>query len=144
MSIGTTLGAMVMAAAVLASQIGRAEELLVIANPAVGVEGPLSRSELAAIYLLRSTNWPDGTHIVPVNREASSALRSLFTARVLQQDNATLAIYWNEMHYKGKLPPVVQESEQSVLAFVQKVPGAIGYISAGIEPSNVKVLGHVR
>jgi ABC-type phosphate transport system substrate-binding protein len=47
------------------------------------------------------------------------------------------------MHIKGKVPPLIQESDQSVLAFVQKVPGAIGYISAGMAPQNVKVLARV-
>lgn len=47
------------------------------------------------------------------------------------------------MHFKGKLPPVVQESDQAVLAFVQKVPGAVGYVNAGVAPKNVKVLARV-
>ena len=121
-----------------------AEGLLIIANPSVDVAQPLSLDQIAAIYLLRITSWPDGTHIVPVNREATSAARAAFTSRVLRQDNATLAAYWNEMHFKGKLPPVVQESEQAMLAFIRKVPGSMGYISAATAPVGVKVLGHVR
>jgi ABC-type phosphate transport system substrate-binding protein len=120
-----------------------AEDLLIIANPSVNVALPLTLREIEAIYLLRITTWPDGSHIVPVNREISSASRTKFTAEALQQNNATLAAYWNEMHFQGKLPPVVQESEPAMLAFVQRVPGAIGYISAATEADGVKVLGHV-
>ena len=120
-----------------------AEDLLIIANPSVNVALPLTLREIEAIYLLRITTWPDGSHIVPVNREISSVLRAKFTAEALQQNNATLAAYWNEMHFQGKLPPVVQESEPAMLAFVQRVPGAIGYISASTEADGVKVLGHV-
>lgn len=133
----------VMAAALRTAQAG-AEELLIIGNPSVDVATPVPMSRIAAIYLLRLTTWPDGTHVVPVNREASSALRAAFTEQVLGQDNANLAAYWNEMHYKGKLPPVVQESEQAMLAFVRTVPGSIGYISASMAPADVKVLAHVR
>ena len=120
-----------------------AEDLLIIANPSVAVPPPLTMREIEAIYLLRITTWPDGSHIVPVNREASSEIRAKFTAEALKQDNASLAAYWNEMHFQGKLPPVVQESEPAVLAFVQRVPGAIGYISASTAAVGVKVLSHV-
>ncbi len=121
-----------------------AEDLLIIANRSVTVAAPLGLGRIAAIYLLRMTTWPDGTHIVPVNREATSMARETFASRVLREDNATLAVYWNEMHYRGKLPPVVQELEQAMLAFVQKVPGAIGYIGTATRPVGVRVLGRVR
>ena len=121
-----------------------AEDLLIIANPSVPAETPVTLRQIAAIYLLRVTTWPDGAHIVPVNREADSATRMKFASLVLRQDDDDLAAYWNEMHYRGKLPPVVQESEQAMLAFVQHVPGSIGYITASTAPVNVKVLAHVH
>lgn len=121
-----------------------AQDLLIIANPSVRPPAALSVGEIAAIYLLRITHWPDGHHIVPVNREATSRLRSEFTEKVLRQQNGALAAYWNEMHFRGKLPPVVQESEEAMLAFVASVPGAIGYISAGTPPEGVTVLARVR
>ena len=70
----------------------------------------------------------------------SSGARTAFSDAVLRQPANTLNAYWNQMHFKGKSPPLVQESDLAVLAFVQKVPGAIGYISAGVAPQNVKVL----
>jgi ABC-type phosphate transport system substrate-binding protein len=126
----------------LATSAG-AEELLIIANSSVNVAAPLSVDRIAALYLLRTTVWPDGSRIVPVNREATSEVRAKFTSSVLQQDTASLATYWNNMHFMGKLPPVVQESEQAMLAFIQKVPGSVGYISASTAPINVKVLARV-
>lgn len=119
----------------------RASDLLVIANPAAGDVGPLSANAVAAMYLLRVTAWPNGTHVVPVNRELGSPMRTDFTAIVLKQDLTTLAAYWNEMHFKGKVPPLIQPSEAAMLAFVQKVPGAVGYIDAATAPVGVKVIG---
>lgn len=129
-------------AGLLLARPAAAEELLIIANPSV-LSGPLTAQQIAAIYLLRTTTWPDGSRIIPVNREATSETRASFTSGVLRQDNASLVTYWNEMHFMGKLPPVVQESEPAVLAFIQKVPGSIGYISASTAPIDVKVLAHV-
>ena len=118
------------------------EELLVIVNPSVEVNR-LSLAEVSSIYLLKALVWPDGTRVVPVNREATSESRARFTAQVLRQDNAELAGYWSEMHFKGHLPPVILESDQAVIAFVQNIPGAIGYVSATVLPANVKVVARV-
>jgi ABC-type phosphate transport system substrate-binding protein len=123
------------------SRPARASDLLIIANPAAGDVGQLSANGVAAIYLLRVTTWPDGTHIVPVNRELGSAIRTDFTTLILKEDMASLSVYWNEMHFKGKQPPLIQPSEAAMLAFVQKVPGAIGYIDAATAPVGVKVIG---
>ena len=120
-----------------------AEELLIIANPSIAPAAPLSLRQVAAIYLLRTTFWRDGTHIVPVNREATSEIRARFVSAVLREDNETLGAYWNEMHFQGKEPPVVQESDAAMLAFVRKVPGAIGYVSASTPAVGVSILCHV-
>jgi ABC-type phosphate transport system substrate-binding protein len=141
--IVTKLLLAVAAAVLLISRPAAAEELLIIANPSANVTAPLSLGKIAAFYLLRTTTWPDGSRVIPVNREAGSDTRMNFTSSVLQEDNATLTTYWNQMHFMGKLPPVVQQSEQAMLAFIQKVPGSVGYINASTAPINVKVLARV-
>lgn len=115
--------------------------VLIVAHPSLSVSS-LTADDLTRIYLLRQSLWPDGAMVVPVNREASSPVRNLFTTGVLQQTANALASHWQQMHFKGKNPPLVQESDQAVLAFVQKVPGAVGYISADTPVGEgVKVLG---
>jgi ABC-type phosphate transport system substrate-binding protein len=123
-------------------RISSADELLVIANANVAASS-LSSDEVAAIYLLKTTSWQDGENIVPVNREAASSVRTTFSDAILRHPPSALNAYWNQMHFKGKVPPLVQESDQAVLAFVQKVPGAIGYIKATLAPLNVKILARV-
>ena len=116
-----------------------AADFVVIANPSVPVT-TLTQDDLSDIYLLRTSAWEDGARIIPVNRESNSSTRAAFSARILRQRQDALNNYWDKMHYKGLTPPLVQESDRAVLAFVQKVPGAIGYISPSLEPKNVKVL----
>ena len=120
-----------------------AAEFLVIAHPGVPVS-TLTADELSAIYLLRTSTWDDGMRIIPVNREAGSNARTVFSARILRQPQSALNTYWDRMHFKGMTPPLVQESDKAVLAFVQKVPGAIGYVSASTELKNVKVLAEIQ
>jgi ABC-type phosphate transport system substrate-binding protein len=121
----------------------RSEGIFIIANPSVDTSEPITRQQIAAIYLLRVTLWPDGTHIVPVNREHGCDIREQFTSLILRQGDDALAAYWNQMHFQGKLPPLVQESERAMVAFVRTVPGAIGYISSDTPPTGVKVLRYV-
>ncbi len=119
-----------------------ANAILVIANPSVPMAS-ISRKELAAIYLLRVTLWPDGQTIVPVNQDSDNPLRGHFSDRVLRQTPAILANYWNQMHFQGKNPPLVLESDEAVNAFVRKVPGAIGYVNANTPTQGVKVMGYL-
>lgn len=113
--------------------------LVVIASPQVPVE-TISVSDMAAIYTLKKTSWGNNIPMVPVNREANSPLREKFSEAVFNLSPQELVEYWNQLRYKGKLPPLVQTSDQAVLGFVRSVPGAIGYIDASQATTGVKVL----
>lgn len=116
-------------------------QVLIVANPALGIDR-IDQEGLLRIYLLRQTVWPDGSPIVALNREPGSAERELFTSAVLRQSAAALATHWQQMHFKGKMPPLVHESDEAILAFVRKVPGAIGYVAADAKVGgDVKILG---
>ncbi len=115
-------------------------QVIIVAHPALAIN-TITESELSRIYLLRQTFWSDGLPIIALNREVNSPTRDLFTSRVLNQTATALASHWQQMHFKGKTPPLVQESDQAVLVFVEKVPGAIGYVSIDTPVgNNVKVL----
>lgn len=113
--------------------------LLIIANQSVPLEH-LSKDDINKIFLLKQTVWENGQAIVPVNREATSAARIEFSETVLGRSPRSLSNYWNQMHFKGYMPPVVQESDEAMIAFIRRVPGAIGYVKSGNMPKNVKVL----
>jgi ABC-type phosphate transport system substrate-binding protein len=123
----------------LSAQFVRAEGLLVIASPQVPAD-TISTEELAAIYLTQKTAWPGGLPIVPINREAASAVRERFSEYVFERSPRELADYWNRLRFQGKLPPLIQVSDQAIIGFVRSVPGAIGYIDAGQTVTGVKIL----
>lgn len=123
----------------LTAQAAGAEGLLVIASPNVPVDS-VSREELAAIYLVQKTAWPGGLPVVPVNREAASPVREHFSEVVFERSPRELADYWNRLRFQGKLPPLVQTSDQAMLGFVRSVPGAVGYVEAGQATAGVKIL----
>lgn len=122
-----------------AAEVAESKTLYVIANSNIAVS-ELSPRDLEDIYLLRQAYWPDGNLIVPVNREASSDLRKFFSDIVLKQAPSALNNYWNQMHFRGKSPPVVQSSDDSVAAFVRKIPGAVGYVADPLGLDGVKIV----
>jgi len=124
---------------ILWSSLVPAEGLLIIASPEVP-DTAISVRQLADIYSLKKIFWADASQVVPVNREASSAEREKFSEAVFNLTLQEQAEYLNRLSFQGKLPPLVQTSDQAVLGFVRSVPGAIGYINANQVPTGVKVL----
>jgi len=118
---------------------GLADELFIIASPQVP-ESTITAKQLADIFTLTKTSWNKNTRVVPVNREASSEERKKFSEYVFNLPPQELGEYWNKLRFQGKLPPVIQTSDQAVLSFVRSVPGAIGYINAKQNPKGVKIL----
>lgn len=123
---------------ILWTSLGQAG-LLVIVSTKVP-DDSISVEQLADIYSLKKAYWANNLQVVPINREASSEEREKFSAAVLHLSPQAMADYWNRMRFQGKLPPLIQTSDQAVLSFVRSVPGAIGYINANQKPSGVKIL----
>ena len=124
---------------ILWTSSGQAGELLVIASPQVP-DTTISVRQLADIYSMKKTFWGDATQIVPINREALSEERENFSEAVFNLSPTDLAEYLNRLRFQGKLPPLIQTSDQAVLGFVRSVPGAVGYINANQQPTGVKIL----
>jgi len=124
---------------VLLASLCQADGLLIIASPQIPVSS-ISVAQLADIYTAKKDSWSPALKIVPVNREASSAERKSFTEEVFNLSPQELGEYWNKLSFQGKLPPLVQISDQAVLGFVRSIPGAIGYINASQAPTGVKIL----
>lgn len=125
-----------------ADEAGRAaaavEPVAIVASPTVSAAA-LDADEVRRIFLMRRRYWDDGSLVQPVNLPADSPLRIAFSTSVLGSTPRRLADYFNELYFHGTRPPAVVESERAVLLFVQRTPGAIGYVSmaalAGLPPT---------
>jgi ABC-type phosphate transport system substrate-binding protein len=124
---------------VLWASIGQAGGLLVIVSGQVP-DAAISVEQLADIYSLKKAFWANKIQVVPINREASSVEREKFSETVFNLSPQEMGEYWNRLRFQGKLPPLIQTSDQAVLGFVRSVPGAIGYINADQQPTGVKIL----
>lgn len=92
--------------------------------------GKLTDAEVRAIYLKQKLFWSDGSPVIPINLEAGSETRELFSERIFGQTSRRLAAYWNQRYFEaGELPPATLASEQAVIRFVAGNPNAIGYVT---------------
>jgi ABC-type phosphate transport system substrate-binding protein len=100
---------------------------------------PLPVDDVARIFLKKQRFWDDGALIVPLNREAGSAIREVFSRRVFGMSSEALAAYWNDQYFLGTFPPATLSSTKAVKRYVASDPNAIGYIEASSVDSTVHV-----
>jgi ABC-type phosphate transport system substrate-binding protein len=115
-----------------------AEQLVVIAHPKSPID-TLTKSQVRMIYLKKSRFWGD-IKLVALNLPPTSSLRKTFENEVLNMSNSQIDSYWIREHYKGHRPHNRVESVESMLLFVKKVEGAIGYIPVSKIDTGVKVI----
>lgn len=112
-------------------------EVLVIANASVP---SLDAATVYRLYTGRAIEV-GGNPVTVVNAEPGSALRERFLNRYLQQDDEKYRAYWTVRRHIGKgVPPKEIKSAAELIDYVQRTPGAIGYIEASELRPGVKVV----
>lgn len=120
-------------AAVLSSapdlQARQEAEFVVIVNKANPVK-TLTLVELRRIFMKQTRMWPHAETIVPVDWDATSPNREVFSRRVLARSVREMGNYWVQQSVtQGLAPPSTQRSARAMLRFIASVQGAIGYLS---------------
>jgi ABC-type phosphate transport system substrate-binding protein len=106
-------------------------------NPTAGVE----RKFLQDVFLKKTTTWPSGDLIRPVDLAPSSPIRRQFTEDVLRRSVEAVRSYWQQRIFSGRdLPPPELDSDEDVVRYVLKYDGAVGYVSSGAPLNGSKVL----
>lgn len=114
-------------------------EFRIVAHPSQP-EG-IERAFLADAFLKKVTRWSSGEVIRPVDLRPSAAARRRFTELVLKRSVGAVRSYWQQRIFSGRdVPPPELDSDDAVLAFVAKHPGAVGYVSGGAKLAGVREL----
>jgi ABC-type phosphate transport system substrate-binding protein len=107
-------------------------------------ENPLSRASrrmLATVFLKEVARWDDGTATRPVDLKPDSAARRHFSETVLNRSVRAVKSYWQQRIFSGRgVPPPELETDRSVVEYVTKHRGAIGYVAPGTELGKTKTL----
>ena len=125
----SALGALILA--VLLATNARAEDIVVIVNPA---SAPLSKEQIADIYLARNNAW------TPIDQAAGSAIYTEFYKRATGRDAAQVKAIWSKILFTGRgVPPKQLLDSKAVKKAVAANPKAVGYIEKSAVDASVKV-----
>jgi len=112
----------------------------IIAHPAVATT-TLDRRFLADSFLKKTTRWPNGEVIRPVDLGPSSPVRRAFSDDILGRNVESVKIYWQQSIFSGRdVPPPELDGDDDVVRYVLKHPGAIGYVSGAADLGGAKLI----
>jgi ABC-type phosphate transport system substrate-binding protein len=101
-----------------------------------------SRSFVADAFLKKVTRWDDDDTIHPVDQKPSASVRKSFSKSVLKRSVAAVRNYWQQKIFAGRgVPPPELDSDEAVVAYVEKHTGAIGYVTPSTKLGSTRPLG---
>jgi ABC-type phosphate transport system substrate-binding protein len=123
------------------ARAGEAPPFRVVIHPS----NPLRVAErqlVADAFLKKTTRWSGGEPIRAVDLRPGDQVRRRFSESILKRSVGAVRSYWQQRIFSGRdVPPPELDSESSVVAYVAKTPGAIGYVSGGAKLTGVAELG---
>jgi len=123
------LSLVVLCATVLADAAPPPPPYVVIVHPS-NPATTLDASFVLDAFLKKITRWPDDEVIRPVDLPPTSPVRQSFSAEVLRRSVDAVKGYWQQRIFSGRdVPPPELETDDDVVRYVLKYPGAIGYVS---------------
>ena len=101
----------------------------------------LSKDEIAAMMMKKTSTWRDGTPVVPVDQPSASKVRVAFSVEILGRSTDAVKSFWRQQIYAGRAtPPPEHATDDLVLKFVRRYRGAIGYVAESTHTDGVKVI----
>lgn len=131
-----------LAGLMLSGPVLAADQIAVI----VGKQAPqiaFSRANLVDIFLKRIQVDNRRASVVPLNLSPMNPLRVAFSVSLLGEKPSALQRYWTERYFHGVAPPYTVRSQESMLRFVAKTPGAIGYVLSCRVDDRVRVVARL-
>ncbi|WP_104204420.1 phosphate ABC transporter substrate-binding protein [Billgrantia saliphila] len=111
----------------LVSSVALAEVVVVVSaqNPLA----KLTRSELADLYLGRTSRFPNGQPATPVDHRENSPAYLAFYREYLGQTPAQVKMHWSRLIFTGRgQPPHSLPDSKALADFVGENASAIGYL----------------
>lgn len=117
-----------------------AQSFKVIVNAANGVTA-LSQKEVSDLFMKKKVKWANGNTVAPVDLSSSSKVREAFSQQIHGKNIAAIRNFWQQAAFSGTATaPTEKGSDEDVIEFVKRNPGAIGYVSSSAKTSDVKVI----
>jgi ABC-type phosphate transport system substrate-binding protein len=112
----------------LASTASAEPDITIIANSKNDM-GPLTRKQIADIYLGRITSLPNGSVPLPLDYQGDSLVRTHFYQSITGKNMAQINAYWARLSFTGQAnPPRRLADKAAILQVVEKNQDALGYV----------------
>lgn len=119
----------------------RAEEIVLVTNPATNATVPLPRNTLYAVFGMRLNTWPDGSPVKVFVLPDDDPVYVAFCKQVLRVFPHQMRSAWDRLVYSGTgQAPIEVSSEEEMRSRVATTPGAIGALTRKMIDDRVKVL----
>jgi len=120
-------------------QGARAQTLVVIVNPSIGVQH-LSRREALDIFLGRYRTFPSGASALPIDLDINSNERRQFYLMLAHKDSSDMSSYWARLTFSGKIsPPFSVANARMAVDIVANNPNAIAYVDRAAVDNRVRI-----
>lgn len=115
-------------------------KIAIVAHPG-NTETKLTIEQVQDIYFGRTTVFPSGKRVVPVDQKDSSASKARFLDLVLKRDAGQVKAHWSKLIFSGQgVPPAVVGTDPEIKSWVARNPDSLGYMDAAQVDGSVKVL----
>jgi ABC-type phosphate transport system substrate-binding protein len=105
----------------------------------------LNTSQVADIFLGKTSHFPDGSQAVPIDQVEDSPARDKFYAAYTGKSPAQVKAHWSKIIFTGRGQPPRQVSNSiEARKLVAENPNAIGYIDNSAVDNSVRVLAQAK
>jgi hypothetical protein len=123
-----------------ASATARETPYLVIVHPQ-NLTPALDRAAVTRFFMRKTTRWPDGRTVRPVDLPTDSPVRQSFAEDLLGRTAVAVRAYWQQAIFSGRaVPPPELPNDDAVIDYVLANEGAIGYVSRAASLRHTRVL----
>ena len=117
----------------------RAQTLVLIVNPSIGVDH-LSRRQAVDIFLGRYRTFPSGPSALPIDLDINSTERTQFYLILAHKDSSEMSSYWARLTFTGKIsPPFSVADARAAVDLVEHNQNAIAYVDRAAVQDNPRV-----
>lgn len=115
-------------------------EVAVVVSSASPVQS-LTESQVADLFLGRSSTFPGGVAAVPVDQSEGAEIREVFYLKLLRKTPAQVKSYWMRLVFTGKgEPPATLPNIESIKRTLAANPNVVTYVDRSNVDSSLKVL----
>jgi ABC-type phosphate transport system substrate-binding protein len=101
----------------------------------------LSATQVADIFLGKSTRFPDGSPAVPVDQSEGTLARDEFYTRIAGRSPAQMKAYWSKIIFTGRgQPPKAVPGSSEAKKLIAANANTIGYLEPKLVDDTLRVV----